>query len=127
MKRVMIALLSLYIGAFAAAPTLITPPVTNLTTVEINWTAVPISSDFGIAQTIWLDSISFSTAGTARTVTVSDRQAAPVTVINAVALTANQVTVLALPAPGGLRMENGFTIVASGAGVVYQFRGRIRR
>lgn len=125
MKRVMITLLTLYIGAFAAAPPLIIPPSPN-TTVEIVWTAAPVAQDIGIAETIWLDALSFSTGGTARAVTIADRNTVPVLVLNNVSLSANQLTVITLPA-GGMRMEKGFTITTSGAGVFYQFRGRLRR
>jgi hypothetical protein len=125
--RFPLVLLALVVAATAAAPTLIQPPSTpGLTVVEIPWTAVPTSTDVGSASTIWLDHISFSVAGTARTITAVDGQASPITWLTAIPLAANQVTVVAFPA-GGMRLQGGFSLSASGAGVVYQFRGRIQR
>lgn len=124
---VIITLLALLSTSFGAAPPLIVPPQPNqLTPVEIKWTAVPTSTDTGCAETIWLDMLAFSNGGTARTVTVSDAQGTPIPVFNAVQLNPNQVTVLAVPT-GGMRMDGGFTLSASGSGVAYQFRGKVRR
>lgn len=124
-RNVIITLLVLCLPAMAAAPALIIPPADSvLTTVEIDWTAAPTSVDNGIVETIWLDTISFGVAGTARTVTITDKQTSAKTVLTAVPLSANQFTTITFP---GVRFAGGFTIVASGAGVVYQFRGRVRR
>lgn len=117
----------LVFGLLATAPTLITPPSdSTLTVVEIPWTAVPTSTDDAVVGTVWLDYLAFSVAGTGRTVTLVDKQASPITFINAIALSANQLTVITLPS-GGMRLQGGFTVVASGSGVVYQFRGKVVR
>lgn len=110
----------------AAAPTLIIPPTVNLTDVEINWTAAPTSSEKVCAETIWLDHLAFSVAGDARTVTATDAQGSPITWMTAIPLSANQLTLIALPSKG-IRMQGGFYLTASGSGVVYQFRGRVKR
>jgi hypothetical protein len=111
---------------FAAAPAHIIPPTSRLTVLEIDWQDVPTSTDIGIAETIWLDSIQFGTASTGRTVTVTARAGTAKSPINAVSLAANQYTSIVFPS-GGMRLTGGFNIVASGAGVVYQFRGRVSR
>lgn len=123
-----VVMLSVFMASvcWAAAPSLIIPPTTGLTTVEINWTSVPTSTDVGCAETIWLTHMAFSTAGTARTITVLDAQGSPVTWATAVPLTANQITIITFP-QDGIRNQGGFSLSASGAGVVYQFRGKVRR
>ena len=129
LATVTVTLLALLVSlAQATAPTLyIIPPDQTLTTVAIRWTAVPTSPDVACAETIYLDYLSFSTGATARTVTATDAQGSPITWLTAVPLAANQFTVIAIPQGGKAVLFGGFSISASGSGVVYQFSGRVKR
>lgn len=125
MKQTLCVMITFLLAlSLVAAPTLIIPPTGILTTVEINWTACPTSPEAIISETIWLDSISFGVAGTGRTVNLADKQSSPITPLTTIALTANQFTTIAL---AGGRFGGGMTLTCSGAGVVYQFRGRVKR
>jgi hypothetical protein len=119
--------LGLAVSLLGVAPTLYTYPGDSfLTDVETLWQSAPTSADDAIAETIWLNQLSLGCAGTPRTVTITDKQGTPVGVLTAVPLSANSVATWVFPSKG-TRLDGGFTIVASGVGVTYQFSGKVRR
>ena len=111
--------------AATSPPALLIPPTANLTVVEILPMVVPTTAAVAVASTIWLDTVTLAntTAGSL-TVTLADRQTSPITVLPAVSIPAYTLVVMQL---WGTRMDNGFTWVASWAGVNGYIRGKVRR
>ena len=119
---VLILLLTSLWAAAPPVPTLLLPPMNNLSVVEIKPVALPTSAGVAVTATTWLDMVTLTnTTGGALTVTISDRQTSPVVILPTVSIPANTLIVVQF---GGTRMDGGFTWVASGSGVNGYFRGR---
>jgi hypothetical protein len=58
-----------------------------------------------------------NTTASAITVTVADRQTSPIALMSSVSVAANSTYVLSFP--WGYPMQNGFTVIASGAGATF--------
>jgi hypothetical protein len=122
---VIITLLLASFLAFGTTPTPIRIPADrNLESIVVPWTAVATSPEVAYSGDIFLTYLGFGCAGTARTITAVDAQGTPITWMTAVPLSANQFTVIAIPTGGYSYLKGGFSLSASGAGVVYQFSGR---
>lgn len=125
MKNLILALALIAAPAFAADPptcSTATIPICTMGApagdVQIKPQAVPTSAGTVTTYDASLKTITVTntTAG-ALTFTLADRQASPIAVLSAVSVAANTTYVIVFP--NGYWCPNGFTVVASGAGLNY--------
>jgi hypothetical protein len=110
---------TLFVGSvIGASPTIYQAGSVGSGDVQIKPQATPTSSTVVASTDAYLKQVTVTnTTSGALTFTLSDRQGTPVDFISAVSFPGNSVTVIPVPVPYWL--PNGFTVVASGAGLNY--------
>jgi len=86
--------------------------------------SVPTSGTDLTTTDTWLWQVTVGCGSTGRTITVSDKQSSPLTILNAVSIAANQTFVIAWPE--AIKMIGGVNWSASGTGCVAEIYGTSR-